>query len=454
MSIRYGLISVLISLSQPLLCQTMPGIIPSGTPLALKVDAHYPMRTGVPIRAHLLYPVYANNALILRKDTTITGSVFDLLPDRKRRVNAALGGDFTRFHIPKVRFDHIVLADGVTLPLAAGPATNGSPLYRATAPPPVKGSFLHREFDSGISALGSNVTVFTAPGKADRLLQFIYGRLPYHPERIEKGTSWTIETTSDLFVPAQPAVPTSSSVVPRKQHFWEQPIPAAGLSTRDNGAWIVQADLSQSLSSETSKSGEAIKAVLAEPIYDKDHTLAVPQGATLTGTVTRAKPARRFGRTGVLSFNFNQLTLPNAETQNVETQLTGVDSSAQVVLNSEGQAQSKPQDKLAVPLFLAALASRPLDQDCGHSGGCKGDTPGAGGVSGAAGLGLVGTIVGIAGGSPNVAAGIGYWGVARAVFNRWVARGQKIGFPENTRIVVETKLRPSAPMRANAPSVP
>jgi hypothetical protein len=146
-----------------------------------------------------------------------------------------------------------------------------------------------------------------------------------------------------------------------------------------------------------------------------------------------------------LSFSFSQLTLPGSETQTVETRLVGADSAQQIALNSEGQAKSRPQDKIAVPLFIAVLASRPLDQDRGHAH----DMIGKDAIGGAAGLGLVGTVVGMAGGSPYVAAGIGYWGAARAFYSRWIAHGQKISFAKDTRIVVETTPRHSAPMMPN-----
>ena len=188
-----------------------------------------------------------------------------------------------------------------------------------------------------------------------------------------------------------------------------------------------------------------IKAVVAEPILNSDQSVVVPQGAMLVGTISRAQPARRFGRTGVLSFSFNQLVLPDHETKTVETRLTGADSAQDIALNSEGQAKSKPRDKVSVPLILAVLASRPLDQDGGHEHHMLGKDA----VGGAAGLGLVGTVVGLAGGSPYVAAGIGYWGAARALYSRWIARGQKISFPKDTRIVVETTARRSAPMTPN-----
>jgi hypothetical protein len=423
--------------------QTESGAISPGTPLTLSIDRHYPMRAGQAIQAHLLYPIYTGNRLLLPSGTTVSGSVVALRPDHPRRVRAMLGGDFTPFHTPVLQFTQIVLANGSSVSLASSTVTDGAPIYRAVAPPPSKGGMIRHEFNNGLTAVRGDVAAFTAPGKADRLLQWVYDRLPYHPERIEKGTGWTLETSAPMVIPAQPV----------QANLKQQPMPATQ-STAPDGAWMIQANLSESLSSETSRQGQAIQAVVAEPIYNPDHSLAVPQGAALIGVVTRAKPARRFGRTGVLNFRFSQLQLPNTESQTVETRLAGADSAADIALNSEGQAQSKPQDKIAIPLFLALLASRPLDRDCGHRGGCSGSTPGKSGLGGAAGLGLVGTIVGIAGGSPYAAAGIGYWGAARAVYDRWIAPGQKIAFPKDTRIVVETTPRRSTPMGPTPSSTP
>jgi hypothetical protein len=452
MSRRRFLILVLSLLPTASLCQTAPGTIPAGTPLALTIDRNYPMRAGEPIHARLLYAIYVDNQLILPRDAIVTGIVVSLRADRKGRLNAALGGDFTPFRIPEVNFDQVVLANGVSVSLAAGPASNGAPIYRAVTPSAAKGGFLRHEFDSGVNAARSDLAFYIAPGKGDRFLQFLYGRLPYHPQRIAKGTSWTIETATALDLPAQPASLPVVAAPTHKHHFWELPAASAAAPAEDTGAWIVQANLADTISSETSKPGQAIKAVVAEPIYNSDHTIAVPQGATLVGTVTRASPARRFGRTGVLSFNFSQLTLPDAETQTVETRLTGADSAQDIALNSEGQAKSKPQDKIAIPLILALMAARPLDQD--NRSGHPTDMAQKDSIGGAAGLGLVGTLVGLAGGSRYVAAGIGYWGAARAFYSRWIARGQKIDFPKDTRIVVETTPRHSSPMKPTAPSVP
>jgi hypothetical protein len=428
-----------------LLCQAGPGTVPAGTPLTITVERNTPMRAGEPVSGRLLYPIYVDNRLLLAEGTVVSGEVVALHSDHGRRVRAIMGGDFTPFHTPVVHFTGIELADGRMLPFASGTTADGAPVYRAVAPAAAKGGLVRRRFNEGLDAARSDIALYITPGKEDRLLQFVYGRLPYHPQRIEKGTSWIVETTDSVEVPAQaapPVVPQQPAV--RKPRLWEERVEPAA-APNNTGAWIVQANLEDALSSESSSKGQAIHAVVAEPIFNANHTLAVPQGATLVGAVTRAKPARRFGRTGVLSFSFSQLVLPDTETQTVETRLTGADTAEQIALNSEGQAQAKPQDKISVPFLLSVLASRPLDQDRGRAGAAGQN--GRNGIGGAAGLGLVGTVVGLAGGSPYVAAGIGYWGAARAFYYRWIARGQKVAFAKDTRIVVETTPRRSAPIK-------
>ncbi|WP_348266793.1 hypothetical protein P8936_12815 [Edaphobacter paludis] len=448
MTFRRSLLLPFLLTSCAALCQTPSVTLPAGTPFPVQTDDHLPMRVGQPVRAELIYPVYVDNQLVLPKHTILSGTVIKLRSDRSRRIRARLGGDLTPFHIPVVSFTQIILSDGSTLPFSSGPATDGSPIYRAVAPPPTKGGFFRQQFDNGLSIARDDIAIFIAPGRGDRLKQFVYNRLPYHPERIEKGTAWTIETGAPLDIPAQPAPPVVAIAPAPKHHFWQKPIPAAE-APPDNGPgmWTIQAYLANPLSSETSTAGQVIKATVAQPIYNPDHTIAIPQGATLVGAVTRAKPARRFGRTGTLNFSFRQLTLPGGEPQNVETTLTGADSDQALALNSEGQVKSKPQDKLSVPIFLALLASRPLDRDHHDGGGDNGLGKNAAG--GAAGLGFVGSIIGLSGVSPNVVAGIGYYGAALAVYYRWIARGKKITFPRDTRIVVQTVARHSEVMHAD-----
>jgi hypothetical protein len=433
--------------------QTPSVILPAGTPLPVQIDKALPMRVGQPVRAELIYPVYIDNKLILPTKTIVTGEVTALRSDRSRRIHARLGGDLTPFHIPAINFTQIILADGSVLRFSSNNVADGSPIYRAVAPPPSKGGFFRQQFDIGLTIARDDIAVFLDPGKADRLKQFVYSQLPYHPERIEKGTSWIIETTAPLSIPAQP-VPTSVPIpsVPR-HHFWQQPVTQAQPEDKDSGTWIIQAYLNDPLSSETSAKGQIIHATVAQPIYNADHTIAIPQGANLIGVVTRAKPSRRFGRTGILNFAFRQLTLPGGQAQNVETTLTEADSAQALALNSEGQIKSRPQDKISIPAILAVAATWSLDQDSGRNRGSGGGNNRGlkNAAGGAAGLGLIGTIIGLSGQSPYAAAGIGYYGAALAFYDRWIAHGKRITFARDTRIVLQTTPRSSAVLKPVAP---
>jgi hypothetical protein len=394
------------------------------------------MHAGQPIRAELIYPVFVDNTLTLPAKTTLTGTVTELRSDHSRRVSARVNGDFTPYHIPIVHFTHIILADGTELPIATGTATDGAPLLRLTAPKPHKGGLIHKEWDYGMQVLHDQTAVFTARGKADRFVQFIYHQLPYHPQRIEKGTAWTIETTEPLSIPAQPAS-TIAAATPTPA----DPAPAPDSNGRQ--PWIIQAFLRDQLTSATAKSGQPITAIVAEPVYNADHTIAVPQGATIIGAITNAKPAKSFARAGALGFDFKQIVLPDGQTQNVQTALTGADAAANANLsmNSEGKVNPKPQDKIVVPLLLAILATRPLDEDR--------DFQNARNTVGANGFGFAGNIIGLAGGSAKISTGIGAYGTAVSIYRRWIARGREVTFAHDTRLVLQTTPRTATVLKPN-----
>ncbi len=406
------------------------------------------MRVGQPIRAALIYPVYSGDTLVLPAKTIVNGTVTGLRSDHDHRINSRLRADFTPFHIPIVRFTGITLADGTAVPIVTGTATDGAPIYRLVAPPPRKGGFIHQQWDNGVQFARDRLAVITGPDKKDRAVQFLYTQLPYHPQRIEKNTAWTVETAEPIVIQPQPQ-PTPSSAQSQIAEATPHPsgaphndprvVPQEYSNPDIPKPWIIQAYLGEPLSSATSRSGQEIKATVAEPIYNPDHTIAVPVGATMIGAVTQAKAARRFGRGGVLHFDFRQLVLPTG-TQNVQASLTGADSASgqKLALDSEGQVKPKPQDKLLVPFILLTLAARPLDRDGGDAGGV-----GKNGVASNS-LGILGFVVGTAAGAPNFAAGLGYYGAALSLYERWIKRGRDVSFARDTRLVLQTTPRHSA----------
>ena len=146
------------------------------------------MKTGEPLEGRLLYPVYVENRIAIPAGTILRGSVIQLDSDRSRRIHARLRGDFTPFHIPVVRFDQLVLP-GRRLSTDCERQRQG----RRPDPAPVTSARQARALSSAgrlpqeKQRVKDTVALFTAPGRGDRLVQFIYTQLPYHPERIETG---------------------------------------------------------------------------------------------------------------------------------------------------------------------------------------------------------------------------------------------------------------------------
>jgi len=331
--------ALLLILSANALGQSNPAILAPGAPLTIQLDTQAPMRLGAPLTGHLLHPVYQENHLILPEGTLVYGTVTALQPDRSRRIHGRLRADFTPFHIPVVQFHQ-------------GTVTNGAPVYSLVGPPPSKGGFLHQEIGFAKTAMQGDIAIVTGPNKGQRLVTFVYSQLPYHPESISRGTAWTTEVSQPLTIGGSASDPLLVPLSERKQG--------------DSHTWL-------------------------------------PEGAQLLGSVVQGRPARKFARAGVLRFHFREMKLPSGVHTSVQATLKAADSGdAQLALDSEGQAKLKPQDKLALPLFLVALAGRPLDP---HHGG-----PTAGkDAAGSNGFGIIDRVVGIAAGSADLAAGIGYY---------------------------------------------
>ena len=405
--------------------------IPVGTPLLIQSESNVPLRVGQSIRGRLVYPVDAGNVVVIPQGASVTGKIISLQPDNHRRMESRLRGDFTPFRKAIVDFDEITFPGGGSEAIATTPALDGAKVIRLVPPPSQKGGLFRRELGTVFGEAKNQIAVFTGPDKRDRLVQFLYTQMPYHPQRLNKGVSWTVETTEPFTASESRAADVSTS----NENSEDQ--------RRDGDSqiipWMVQAHLQEPLSSATSSVGSSVRAIVAEPIFAPDHTVSVPQGAMLLGAITQAHPAGRFGKAGVLQFDFKELVFPDTgATEHVQASLKGIDAADgnRLAIDSEGKATSKTQDKLAVPLTLLVLAARPLDSDHGDSAFGKD-------AAASNSLGLIGFVLGTAGGWRNIAAGFGYYGAALSIYNRWIKRGSEITFPKHTRIVVQMTVRAS-----------
>lgn len=381
------------------------------------------MKAGETIEGRLVYPLYVDGKLAVQENTIVRGTVTTLQPDGKERWHARLMGDFTPFHNANVQFTELVLPEGATAIRTNGASTGAMVLRLAAAGARPKRSLIAREWTQARARLHQQIAYFTDPGLGDRAKQMLYHQLPYHPERIAAHTSWTFELAAPLSLAASPAVP-QETVAPR---------PAGTAET-----WSVHALLVAGLSSATAKPGDPVRALVVEPVLDKDKQLVVPQGSMLVGHVTTAKAAGALGRNGKLRFTFQQVQFPEgaAGSRPVEGALAGATTQGAQTLNldAEGTVTPKNQSSVIAPLLLTMLAGRALDND--------GNLTVQTGVA-SNGFGLVGRVVGIAAKNRNFAAGLGFYAAGLSVYQNFLRPGHDVVFPKDTRIEIET-----TPLRA------
>ncbi len=401
-------------------------VLPAGTSLQVQLPRSLAMKKGEPVEATLLYPLFLDGMMAVPKGTRVEGEVTALTPDRQMRTRGRLHGDFTPFHIPQVRFDRLVLADGTKLPLDAPVVSNGAPVIELSSPgvQPHR-SLVARGWIDVKTQARDQIDFFTDPGLGGRALQLLYHQLPYHPEQIAQHTAWTFEL-------AQPLPLSDPSAEATAAQSTQPPSKAA------NGpeVWSVRALLKDPVTSATSKVGQPVEALVVEPVYDRQHNLVVPQGSMLIGRVSVAKPAQSLGRNGKLRFSFQQIQFPAGADRQVESSLAGAttDKRQDLSIDAEGTLTPRNKSSVVIPLVLTLLAGRALDDD--------GNLTVQTGVA-SNGFGLVGRIIGTAAGSRELAAGIGYYAAALSIYENWLAPGRDVVFPLDTRIEIKT-----SPLRA------
>jgi hypothetical protein len=263
----------------------------------------------------------------------------------------------------------------------------------------------------------------TAPGKVQRLKAALSARLPYHRPSLPVGTNFTAELKTPL---------TFGSETPSAQQLEKMggPIPPGSL---------VHVRLVSPLSSATDHRDTPVRAVVSQPLFSSDHTLILPEGARLNGTIMEAVPARLFGRNGQLRFTFRQLELTPGAPRKVEASLQAVDADSEghLQLDAEGGAHAvTPKTNYVMPAIDVLLAATSLDLDEGrgiHAGAVgHGADYGGAGIRGVASLGFVGAVASLLAHSRPVSAGFAFYGAGWAVYSHFMARGVDVVFPKNT----------------------
>ncbi len=414
---------------------TAPDLLPLTvqveTPLQIALTKKVPVKhAGVPVEGKVVENVYVFDHLVIPAGSRVMGQVtkVDSAP-RKQRALAIANGNFTPLRHAQVDFNTLVEADGKRIPMQTHVIQGAPGMVHMVAggnEKKKKGRVaskveeVHQQVLNQEEAAINNVT---APGKVQRLKAALSAKLPYHRPSLPVGTNFTAELKTPL---------TFGTEIPPAQQLEKMggSIPPGSL---------VHVRLVSPLSSATDHRDTPVRAVVSQPLFSSDHTLILPEGARLNGTITEAVPARLFGRNGQLRFTFRQLELTPGATRKVEASLQGIeaDSAGHLQLDAEGGAHAvTPKTNYVMPAIDVFLAATSLDLDEGRGihGGAAGQSAdyGGAGIRGAASLGFVGAVASLLAHSRPVSAGFAFYGAGWAVYSHLVARGVDVVFPKNT----------------------
>lgn len=448
--------------------------VPSGAPLRLYLTKRVSKRAGAPVEAKVLEPVFAFDKEVIPAGTVAQGTVSRTQPIGKwQRAQSIVNGDFTPLRRAEVEFTTLILPDGSKLSthtvetvglnsIYTEPSTKKKKNQKAPAqnqkaqPQDQNGGIMGTAKQAAKNRINGEISsrsrgiadIVRAPNKKEKLVDFMWAKLPYHPQYMRRGTRFD--------APLQEPVQFGFEPVKRGDfaELGSQPLPDS----------VVRVRLLTALNSATAKHGEAVQAVVAAPLFSPDHKLVLPEGSRLTGTVVIAKRARFFHRGGQLRFNFQTIDLPQ-EAANLrsarpevgpapapmKTQATleGAEGNGTVPIkvDSEGGVQAQEsKTRFIAPVLSLMLASRAADNDGGRheANGTGGESNISGRtLGGGLGFGMLGSAVSQS--SKYVGMAFGYYGVAWSVYLNVIARGGEVQFDKDAMMDIKFGARTPPP---------
>jgi len=442
-------IALALAASQPAIgradAETIPLVLRAGRPLRVKLDERIRLkRVGQPITATVVEPVYAYDRIVVPAGAKLLGRVEKLDgPSKVARVRAMMAGDFSPLRHVVLQFETLIGTDGSPLSIrtVVGPGIANVRRHVAKAPDVSEptgvvgrvGQTAKEKVNEAVLDVKDRahdaVATIMQPGKMERLQEMAINRLPYHPQYLRKGTTYDAGLLTPLtFGSTSPAdlAPEGTGPAPES---------------------ILNASLTTALDSAKTPRGTALEAVLTQPVFSAGHQLILPEGTTITGEVTAAKPARRFHRNGQLRFLFERVQPPDHAPLPLLASLHAVDVSQDdhVTVDEEGGAAVTNSNTRFIAPALALLAlrgsvgrDRPADNDAddvGRTGPIRQNDVGAQGVGGFLGFGLLG--VGLAQLSHPLGVALAAVGVARTVYTNILGKGREVSFPADTPIQIQ-----------------
>src|SRR5689334_9192004 len=111
----------------PASSQIVPLVIPKDTPLQVKIEKRIRIKgVSQQITGRVVQPVFVFNQEVIPAGSEMIGHIARLNPvNKQRRFKAVLNGDFTPLRNPEIQFDVLKLADGKTMLIKTGIASQG-----------------------------------------------------------------------------------------------------------------------------------------------------------------------------------------------------------------------------------------------------------------------------------------------------------------------------------------
>jgi hypothetical protein len=409
--------------------QTVDLSVPIGTPLQIVLDREVRVKkTGQPLHARLVQPVYAFDQLVLPAGSKVDGHIARIgRPSGKQLTFSILNADFSPPRPVEVTFDHIVLPDGHDLPLHAAIMPGSGQVIRLIEPSASKSGpakhGLAGELDAVRQQWHDVMTQVKQPGKLHRAFRIGVAQLPVHPQYIDAASMY--------FAELQQPLPFGHELLNAKA------IESIG-STPPPGS-VVRASLMTPLDSGTTKRGAPVQAMVTKPLFDGDH-LILPQGTLLNGSVLQVRPARSLKRNGQLRIAFHEMALPGGTPLRVDTTIEGLQAGEGAKLDSEGSAKTTNSKSryvnTAISVSLAMVGSGGR-RDVGEAGPVAG---------GAVAFRLVGIAVGLAVRSHTIGILMSAYGGSRSIYVNFLGRGRNISFPRDTSMEIGFGSRTTAPI--------
>jgi hypothetical protein len=427
--------------------------VASEVPLRLYLTKRIPKRLGAPVEGKIMESVFAFDREVLPAGSAVTGRVTAVHPVNKwQRFRAIVGGDFTPLRNALVEFDGVTLSDGKKLLLHTAGTIGLNSIYidpprkkHGAAPKSPNGGTLGTakqtvkdKIQDAINARsGGLMDIVRGPNKREKLEDFLWAKLPYHPQYMRRGTRFDAPLQEALQFGAEPVKVTD----------------LAQLGSQPSSDSVARVRLLTPLDSASARQGQTVDAVLAAPLFSAAHKLVLPEGTHLLGMVTMARGARSFHRTGRLRFTFQKVelapevanlrpTAPEVPALGTQATLAAAEGSgsAPIKVDSEGGVQvQESKTRFIAPVISLLLASKSADNDAGHHSalGASGSAATSGAnanvsgrtLGGVSGFGLLGAAVSQS--SPYVGMAFGYYGLAWSVYSNVIAKGGEVQFEKN-----------------------